>query len=93
MVGDNQLTKILYARQLCGQYHRAKLEAFEDLMESSEERWIVFYTFNEELARLKKVAENLQRPISIVNGSCRDLKACLLYTSTTTHIQPDALYA
>lgn len=90
MVGDNQLTKILYARQLCGQYHRAKLEAFEDLMESSEERWIVFYTFNEELARLKKVAENLQRPISIVNGSCRDLKAYEKESNSITFIQYQA---
>lgn len=90
MVGDNQLTKILYARQLCGQYHKGKMEAFKDLIESSEERWIVFYTFNEELARLKKVAENLQRPISIVNGSCRDLKAYEKESNSITFIQYQA---
>ena len=43
MVGDNKLTKILYARQLCGQYHKEKLEAFKDLLESTEDRLIVFY--------------------------------------------------
>lgn len=69
LVGDNSLTKTLYARQLCGQYHKEKLEAFRDLLESTEDRVIVFYNFNEELNRLKKVCESLNREISFVNGS------------------------
>lgn len=69
LIGDNSLTKTLYARQLCGQYHKEKLEAFRDLLESTEDRVIVFYNFNEELNRLKKVCESLNREISFVNGS------------------------
>lgn len=69
LVGDNSLTKTLYARQLCGQYHKEKLEAFRDLLESTEDRVIVFYNFNEELNRLKKICEALNREISFVNGS------------------------
>lgn len=69
LVGDNSLTKTLYARQLCGQYHKEKLEAFWDLLESTEDRVIVFYNFNEELSRLKKICESLNREISFVNGS------------------------
>ena len=69
LVGDNSLTKTLYARQLCGQYHKEKLEAFRDLLESTEDRVIVFYNFNEDLNRLKKVCESLNREISFVNGS------------------------
>lgn len=69
LVGDNSLTKTLYARQLCGQYHKEKLEAFRNLLESTEDRVIVFYNFNEELNRLKKVCESLNREISFVNGS------------------------
>lgn len=69
LVGDNSLSKTLYARQLCGQYHKEKLEAFRDLLESTEDRVIVFYNFNEELNRLKKVCESLNREISFVNGS------------------------
>ena len=69
LVGDNSLTKTLYARQLCGQYHKEKLEAFRDLLESTEDRVIVFYNFNEELSRLKKICESLNREISFVNGS------------------------
>lgn len=69
LIGDNSLTKILYARQLCGQYHREKLEAFKDLLESTDDRLIVFYNFNEELIRLKRICENLGRNVSFVNGS------------------------
>ena len=68
LVGDNSLTKTLYARQLCGQYHKEKLEAFRDLLESTEDRVIVFYNFNEELNRLKKICEALNREISIKPG-------------------------
>lgn len=90
LVGDNQLTKILYARQLCGQWHKEKLEAFEDLMESSEERWIVFYNFNEELIRLKKIAVKLERPVSEVNGHTKDLRAYENESNSITFIQYQA---
>lgn len=69
LIGDNSLTKTLYARQLCGQYHKEKLDAFRDLLESTEDRLIVFYNFNEELNRLKKICESLGREVSYVNGS------------------------
>ena len=42
LIGDNSLTKTLYCRQLCGQWHKEKLEAFRDLLESTEDRLIVF---------------------------------------------------
>lgn len=48
LVGDNSLTKTLYARQLCGQYHKEKLEGFSDLVQSTEDRLIVFYNFTAE---------------------------------------------
>ena len=34
LVGDTTLTKLLYARQLCGAYSKTKLTAFEDLVDS-----------------------------------------------------------
>lgn len=90
LVGDNRLTKMLYARQLCGQYHRDKLDAFKDLMESSEERWIVFYNFNEELIRLKKIAADMDRPTSEVNGHTKDLTAYENESNSITFIQYQA---
>ena len=42
LVGDTTLTKLLYSRMLCGHYNQAKLKAFQDLLESTEDRLIVF---------------------------------------------------
>lgn len=74
LIGDTTLTKLLYERQLCGQYNSDKLEAFRDLVESTNERLIVFYNFNAELEALKCICEALGRPISLVNGKLRALQ-------------------
>lgn len=68
LIGDTPLTKILYERQLCGQYCQDKLEAFRDLVESTEDRLIVFYNFTEEWHKLGKITDELGRPSSVVNG-------------------------
>lgn len=73
LVGDTTLTKLLYARQLCGMYNDAKLEAFKDILDSTEDRLIVFYNFNYELELLKSICEGANRPYSEVNGSVKDL--------------------
>lgn len=90
LVGDNSLTKMLYARQLCGQYHKEKLEAFKDLVQSTEDRLIVFYNFNEELNRLKQIAEQFERPVSEVNGKIKDLSAYEHHDDSITFIQYQA---
>lgn len=90
LIGDNSLTKTLYARQLCGQYHREKLEAFKDLLESTEDRLIVFYNFNEELNRLKKICESLGRSVSFVNGSGRSMYTYEEVPNSVTFIQYQA---
>lgn len=71
LIGDTTLTRMLYERMLCGQYNKNKLEAFADLLESTDDRLIVFYNFNEELEQLKRICKN--RPISMINGSVKDL--------------------
>lgn len=73
LVGDTTLTKLLYERQLCGQYNLDKLKAFQDLVESTNDRVIVFYNFNAELEALKGVCESVERSYSLVNGQGRDL--------------------
>lgn len=73
LVGDNTLTKMLYERQLCAQYSEAKLEAFKDLVESTEDRLIVFYNFTAELVEIESVANDLGRPFSLVNGQIKNL--------------------
>lgn len=89
LIGDTILTRILYQRQLCGQYCQAKLDAFRDLIESTEDRLIVFYNFTAELNRMKDlVSEN--RPISIVNGQTKDLTAYNDKNNAITFIQYQA---
>ena len=72
LIGDNSLTKILYARQLCGQYHQGKLEAFRDLLDSTEDNFVVFYNFNAELDELLKIASEEGRSAGVVNGNRKD---------------------
>ena len=89
LIGDSTLTYILYKRQLCGQYSQEKLEAFTDLVESTEDRLIVFYNFTEELNKLKSIVEPL-RPISIVNGQIKDLRAYDEFDNSVTFVQYQA---
>lgn len=90
LVGDNTLTSMLYQRQLCGQYHDEKIQAFKDLVESTEDRLIVFYNFNQELSKLWKVAIELERPVSFLNGSTKDLNSYELHENSITFIQYQA---
>lgn len=73
LVGDTTLTKLLYSRMLCGHFNKEKLSAFEDLLESTNDRLIVFYNFNSELERLKEICEKFDKPTSEVNGAKHDL--------------------
>ena len=75
VIGDTTLTKLLFSRQLCGHFNKDKLEAFRDLVESTQDRLIVFYSFNAELEALKKICHQLGRPTSEINGHCKDLTA------------------
>lgn len=90
LVGDTTLTKLLYERQLCGQYSVAKLKAFEDLLESTDDRIIVFYNFNAELDALKHISDAQNRDSSIVNGQIKDLYAYENKTDSVTYIQYQA---
>ena len=90
LVGDNALTKMLYARQLCGQYHAEKLDAFRDLVQSTEDRLIVFYNFTAELEAMKEIATELERPVSVVRGGEDDRTAYEECDNSITFIQYQA---
>jgi len=87
LVGDTTLKRMLYERMLCGIYSEAKLKAFTDLVESTEDRLIVFYNFTDELNRMETLLMNENRPISIVNGSYKNLDAYEQYDNSITFIQ------
>ena len=81
---------MLYERQLCGQYNKAKLEAFRDLVESTNDRLIVFYNFTEELEALCKIAWDSNRPVAVVNGKQKDLLPYENVETSITFIQYQA---
>lgn len=88
LAGDNSLTKILYERQLCGQYSEEKLKAFKDLLDSTEDRLIVFYNFTAELDAMTKIA--YPRQISVISGSTKDLFAYENCSNSITFVQYQA---
>ena len=88
LVGDTTLTKLLYSRMLCGHYNVDKLKAFQDLVESTDDRLIVFYNFNDELEVLKSAVED--KPISIINGQTKDLTEYENSYNSVTFVQYQA---
>lgn len=89
-VGDTALTQMLYERQLCGSYNAEKLAAFADILDSTNDRLIVFYNFNDELCRLKDICNGAGRSVSEVNGKVKDMKAYESRADSVTLIQYQA---
>ena len=75
LIGENVLIDFLILRQLAGAYSKEKLQAFEDLINSTDNGMVVFYNFEIELQKLKSIAIAADKPISIINGSVKDLTA------------------
>lgn len=76
LVGDNSLVQMLHERELCGMYSPAKLRAFVDLVESTNDRLIVFYNFDYELDMMQDVLLHLDfeyysQVFSVVNGKIK----------------------
>jgi len=90
LVGDTTLSKMLYERQLCGQYNKHKLQALEDLLVSTEDRVVIFYNFNEEFKQINDLCKKLNKPISTINGSIKDLKDFKSKPNTVTLVQYQA---
>lgn len=90
LIGDQAFTKRLYARQLCGMYSADKLEAFKELIQSTNDRVVVFYNFKEEVKRLIQIANELERPWAIISGDVKNLAAYENYDDSITFIQYQA---
>lgn len=88
LVGDTPLTKRLRARELCGHLNHHKLQAFRELVESTNERLVVFYNFTAELAALRPLVG--ERPVSIVNGTNKELDAYEAEPDSVTFVQYQA---
>lgn len=89
-VGDTTLTKMLYERMLCGFANKEKLSAFKDLLQSTDDRLIVFYNFVNELTTLTEILIQNERPFSVVNGEAKDLDSYENEKNSVTLIQYQA---
>lgn len=89
-VGDTVLTKMLYERMLCGFANIHKVNDFQDLLDSTDDRLIVFYNFKNELEKLINILTEYERPYSIVNGDIKDLSAYENSEDSVTLIQYQA---
>lgn len=87
LTADSSLTKLLYARQLCGLYSEDKQQAVRDLIQSTQDRLIIFYNFNGELDRLKKICQEEHREVSEINGHNKDLTAYQEESNSITLVQ------
>lgn len=90
LIGDQIFTKRLYARQICGMYNKDKLNAFKELIQSTNDRVIVFYNFKWEMAELQTILWELNRPCSWINGDKKDLEAYENHDDSVTLIQYQA---
>lgn len=90
LVGDTVLTKLLYMRMLCGHHNPKKIEALRDIIRSTGDRLIVFYNFTAELEVIRELAKAEDRPLSIVNGSEKNLTAYEQHEDSITAIQIQA---
>lgn len=90
LVGDTSLSKMLYLRQLASQYNKHKLSALKDLLESTNDRVIIFYNFKDEYEKIKNLCIKLEKTVSSVNGSVRDLEAYENNADSITLVQYQA---
>lgn len=69
----------LRLRQLCGgslnqyRFKSDKEEWVKDFIENTYTRIVIFYNFNEECAILKEIVDKTGRPVSIYNGTEKDI--------------------
>lgn len=84
-VGDTTFKQILYERMLCGSHNKEKLNAFKDLIDSTNDRFIVFYNFKSELQTLRELVG--ERPVSVVCGDEKDLSAYETHDDSITFVQ------
>ena len=89
-IGDTTLSHRTYSRMMCSYLNKERVATFKDLVQSTEDRLIVFYNFNEELNTMQSALAELERPFSVVNGETKDLTAYEEHGDSITFVQYQA---
>ena len=70
-ISNGPAQNMLYLRQLCNSSE--KLDMLKTLIESTNDRIVVFYNFDIELKLLQQLCKKLKRPMSFINGHEKNL--------------------
>lgn len=84
-ISSSPTSDMLYQRQLCNS--KEKIDMVKTLLESTEDRVIIFYNFNCELELLQQLVLKLKRPLSFVNGSQKNLNCYNKNDDSVTIVQ------
>lgn len=70
-ISNGPAQDMLFMRQLCNS--KSKLEMLKTLVESTNDRIVIFYNFDIELKLLQQCISKLKRPMSFINGHEKNL--------------------
>lgn len=90
LVGETALTQMTYLRQISSLYNKNKFEKLKELLESTEDRIIIFYNFQAEHEKIVGLCNELKKPVSTVSGQERDLSYYDTFDNSVTLIQYQA---
>lgn len=90
IVGDTPASAKMYLRQFAGFMNKNKMQRLKELIQSTNDRLIIFYNFKKEYELISQMCEEQERPVSAVNGQIRDLEAYENKDNSITLIQYQA---
>ncbi|AUJ74212.1 helicase SNF2 [Staphylococcus epidermidis] len=87
LIAETASVGTMNARLLCTAFNQNKLSMLKDLLESTEDRLIIFYQYNLEKEAIENVVKELNKPISYINGDLVDKNAYENKKSSITLVQ------
>lgn len=84
-ISNGPAQDMLYLRQLCNSEN--KIGMLKTLVESTNDRIIIFYNFDIELKLLQQFIRKLKRPLSFINGHKKDLSCYNKFDDSVTLVQ------
>lgn len=84
-ISNGPAQDMLYLRQLCNSSE--KLDMLKTLLESTNDRVIIFYNFDIELNLLQQLCKKLKRHMSFINGHEKNLDCYNKYDDSITLVQ------
>ncbi|MGJ0165312.1 SNF2-related protein [Staphylococcus hominis] len=75
LIAETAAVGSMNARLLCTAFNQNKLAMLKDLIESTEDRLVIFYQYNLEKEAIENLVKELDKPLSYINGEVVDKEA------------------